>query len=53
MNPHNSCEVSSVFVITITRTFFLFTLLQLRIVNSMSFCSGSRKSKQVQCQKDQ
>ena len=51
MNPHDSCEVSSVFVIT--RTFFLFTLLQLRIVNSMSFCSGSRKSKQVQCQKDQ
>ena len=31
MNPYDSCEVSSVFVIT--RTFFFFTLLQLRIVN--------------------
>ena len=35
MNPYDSCEVSSVFLIK--RTFFFFTLLQLRIVNSNVF----------------
>ena len=35
MNPYDSCEVSSVFVIK--RTFFFLTLLQLRIVNSNVF----------------
>ena len=35
MNPYDSSEVSSVFVIT--RTFFFFTLLQLRIFNPNVF----------------
>ena len=53
MNPYDSCEVSSVFLIK--RTFFFSNQLfsSSGSLIPMSFCSGSRISKQVQCQKDQ